>query len=66
LIQKTGNIPEDEMRKVFNLGVGLVIIASGRGVDRITDILREENEASFIVGEVVTNQNSIYNQTRKT
>lgn len=66
LIQKTGNIPEDEMRKVFNLGVGLVIIASGRGVDRITDILREENEAPFIVGEVVTNQNSIHNQTRKT
>ena len=56
LIQKTGNIQEDDMRKVFNLGVGLVIIAAGRGVGRITDILREENEAPFIIGEVVTNQ----------
>ena len=66
LIQKTGNVPEDDMRKVFNLGVGLVIIASKRGVDKITEVLRAESEAPFTMGEVVINQDKIHNQTGNT
>jgi phosphoribosylformylglycinamidine cyclo-ligase len=53
LIQKTGNVPEVDMRKIFNLGVGLVIIASRRGVEKITEILRRVGETPFIIGEVV-------------
>jgi phosphoribosylformylglycinamidine cyclo-ligase len=64
VIQKTGNVPEDEMRKVFNLGVGVVIIASKRGVEKIMETLREANEAPFIIGEVVHDQDHIHNPKR--
>jgi phosphoribosylformylglycinamidine cyclo-ligase len=66
LIQKTGNVPEDDMRKAFNLGVGLVVIASKRGADKITEILLADGEVPFIMGEVVVNQDRIHNQTRNT
>lgn len=66
LIQKTGKISEEEMRKVFNLGVGIVIIVSKRGVEKITQTLREMGEAPFIMGEVTNNQDQIHNQKRKT
>lgn len=64
-IQKTGNVPEADMQKVFNLGVGLVIVLSQRGVEKVTETLQREGEAPFVIGEVVTNQNKVNSQTRK-
>ena len=52
LIQKYGRVPEKEMRAAFNLGVGLIVIASKAGTDRIMRILRAAGEAPFPVGEV--------------
>lgn len=53
LIQKSGDVPEEDMRKTFNLGVGLVIVAAKRGVDKIMKVLRKEGEHPFFIGEVV-------------
>lgn len=53
LIQKEGNISEEEMRQTFNLGVGLVIIASKTSVDEVIERLKRKGEKPFIVGEVV-------------
>ena len=64
IIQKTGKISEDEMRKVFNLGVGLAIIVSKRGVDKVIHTLREIGELPFIVGEVI--KENVQNHKRKT
>ena len=53
LIQKCGNVPEDDMRRTFNLGVGLVIVAAKRGVDKILRALQQQGEQPFLMGEVV-------------
>jgi phosphoribosylformylglycinamidine cyclo-ligase len=53
LIQKTGNVPEEDMRRTFNLGVGLVLIVSRGEVDGIQAALRRKRERSFVVGEIV-------------
>lgn len=53
LIQKTGNVPEEDMRLSFNLGIGLVVIAAA---DKITDIAAWSSKRDlplFIIGEVV-------------
>ena len=34
LIQEVGEVPEDDMRRTFNLGVGLVIVVSADAVER--------------------------------
>ena len=52
LIQKIGDVPEEDMRKTFNLGVGLVIVVSKRGMDRVVETLRTIGEAPFPIGEV--------------
>src|SRR5258706_5387407 len=52
LIQKEGRVPEKEMRVAFNLGAGLVIIASKAGTDQVMTILRAAGELPFLVGEV--------------
>jgi phosphoribosylformylglycinamidine cyclo-ligase len=35
IIQKTGNIDEEEMRKAFNLGVGMILITSEKNADNV-------------------------------
>lgn len=53
LIQKTGEVPEEDMRRTLNLGVGLVIIVSPKDVDKVQANLRRRRERSFVLGEVV-------------
>lgn len=52
LIQKHGRVSEKEMRATFNLGAGLVVIASKAGTDGIMRILRAAGEVPFLLGEV--------------
>ena len=49
LIQKEGNIKEEEMYQVFNMGIGITIICSPQQVARIVSILPEAK----VIGKVV-------------
>lgn len=53
LIQKAGRVPEKEMRRTFNLGIGLVIVAALRGIDRVVKALLKAGEKPIFVGEVI-------------
>lgn len=53
MIQRLGGVPEDDMRRTFNLGVGLIIIASHRESDAILSALRRRREHPFVMGEVI-------------
>ncbi|MFC1965449.1 phosphoribosylformylglycinamidine cyclo-ligase [Chloroflexota bacterium] len=49
LIQQRGNVDRDEMFRVFNMGIGMVLICSPDNADQLTKALPE----AYIVGEVV-------------
>ncbi len=49
LIQQRGNVAQDEMYRVFNMGIGMVLICSPQDVKQITQVLPE----AYIIGEVV-------------
>nr|MCU0364167.1 phosphoribosylformylglycinamidine cyclo-ligase [Ignavibacteriaceae bacterium] len=51
LIQTTGEINDDEMREVFNLGLGLLIIVSKNQVSKTLKLANELNEQALIIGE---------------
>ena len=53
LIQKTGKVPEEDMRRTFNLGIGLTIIAGKRGADELMSVLIKKGERPKIIGEIV-------------
>jgi phosphoribosylformylglycinamidine cyclo-ligase len=55
LIQKHGNVPEEDMRQTFNLGIGLVIITAKHGVDKVVNELKKLGEVPVVMGEVVKN-----------
>jgi len=49
LIQQRGNVDQDEMYHVFNMGIGMVIICSPDNIDHFTKALPEVK----VIGEVV-------------
>ncbi len=52
LIQKVGNVPEEDMRKTYNLGVGIVLIVDKNDSDKILNELKSLNESPFVIGEI--------------
>ncbi len=52
LIQKLGNVSDEEMRHVFNLGVGFIFIIDKNNVDKAVNLLKNLNEQPFIIGEI--------------
>lgn len=52
LIQRLGNVPEEDMRQAFNLGIGLVIAVQASALDASLDVLRGLGELPEVIGEV--------------
>lgn len=53
MIQKYGNVPIDDMRRSFNLGMGLVAIIDPSGYDEISEHLNSMNEKFTVIGKVI-------------
>jgi phosphoribosylformylglycinamidine cyclo-ligase len=53
LIRSLGNIAEEEMRRVFNLGVGFCAVVPEGEVEKALIVLREEGRDARRIGEVV-------------
>jgi phosphoribosylformylglycinamidine cyclo-ligase len=53
LLQEIGNVPPEEMLRTFNLGLGMVIIASPQHADMIKDQIMQVGEKYYLIGEVV-------------
>ncbi len=56
VIARLGGVAEDEMRRTFNLGVGLVIVAEPSSADAITRALKGAGEEPFVLGRIAPAQ----------
>ena len=52
LIQRLGNVPEDDMRRTFNLGLGLVMVVGKRAADEAVRRLKKLGEKPVVIGKV--------------
>ena len=53
LIQQVGKIPERDMYNTFNMGVGMVACVAREDADKALEILRQNGEDAYILGELV-------------
>jgi phosphoribosylformylglycinamidine cyclo-ligase len=53
LIQDKGNIPEHEMYRTFNMGIGFCLVVSPKDVTGTQAFLRSQKIESFVIGEVM-------------
>ena len=51
-LQHTGNVAEDEMFRVFNCGIGMVLVLSRDHVKQATEVLRAAGETVYEIGTI--------------
>ncbi|WP_438033982.1 phosphoribosylformylglycinamidine cyclo-ligase [Sorangium sp. So ce204] len=54
VLQRGGPVEEAEMRRTFNLGVGLVAVVEKGAVDRAIEAFAKSGEQAWVLGEVVS------------
>ena len=55
LIQDKGRVPEHEMYRTFNMGIGFAIVVSSEDVTATQALLRQHKVESFVIGKVDQN-----------
>lgn len=56
LLQQWGKIPEREMQRVFNLGIGLVLVVKSGEAEAVIRRLRKAGEEAWVIGSVQKGQ----------
>ena len=59
LIQEKGNIPERDMYNTFNMGIGMAVIVPENEVEKAINILKEEREEAYLIGEVISGNKEV-------
>jgi len=59
VIQKVGEINDEEMYRVFNMGIGMVLIVETQNIASIKKILEENGEKVFEIGKVVKGKQDV-------
>ena len=52
LLQEHGDVPSEEMLRVFNMGIGMVLVVAQESRGEILAALREADEKGSIIGSV--------------
>lgn len=52
-LQERGGVESDEMYRVFNMGIGLVLVVSRDQVEAAVDVLTASGESPLCIGEIV-------------
>jgi phosphoribosylformylglycinamidine cyclo-ligase len=58
-IQRLGEVTDDEMRKVFNLGIGMVVVVAPEEAHRTLDVLRTEGHRAVEIGRIVSGRGTV-------
>ena len=53
-IMLDGEIPEEEMKNVFNLGIGYCVVVPANHADETQDIISKHQLRSWVIGDVLT------------
>ncbi len=59
MLQKWGNIKEEEMYGTFNMGVGMVLVASLEDGEKIMKFIEDRGEKVYLLGEVVKGEKGV-------
>jgi phosphoribosylformylglycinamidine cyclo-ligase len=59
LIARCGRVPQDDMLRTFNMGIGLALVVAERDLLRVTQALRKKREKFWIIGRIIRGPASV-------
>ena len=61
-LQEIGNVPEDEMMRTFNMGIGLIAIVPAEKFKKAMQIVERAGEKSYTIGRIVKGDRKVIYQ----
>lgn len=58
-MQKLGNVPQDEMLRTFNMGLGMLLVVNARKFKKAQTLLERAGEKFYTVGRIVKGERKI-------
>lgn len=52
LVRRMGNVPEDDMRQTFNMGIGFILVLDNKEADTCIGILKKSGHDAFRIGQI--------------
>ena len=59
LIQDIGNVPPDDMRRTFNMGIGYIMVIPEESSSQALSLLRESGFDSYVIGNVIKGKKEV-------
>ncbi len=53
LLARLGNVPHEEMRRTFNMGIGYILVSDTKNTDKILDSLDKNGYDCYIIGNLI-------------
>ena len=58
-LQKLGNVPQDEMLRTFNMGLGMLLVVPSNKFKKAQTVLERAGEKSYTVGRIVKGERKV-------
>ncbi|EGF6982316.1 phosphoribosylformylglycinamidine cyclo-ligase [Listeria monocytogenes] len=58
VMKKYGQLNEMEMYEIFNMGIGMVLAVAKSDVEKTLEVLVQNGEAAYVIGEVTTRESN--------
>jgi len=59
-LARAGDVPDDEMLRAFNMGIGMIVATRERDVDTVLDLLREHGgDGSVVIGRIAEGERGV-------
>ena len=58
-LQALGNVPQDEMMRTFNMGVGMVLVVPAKKFKKAQTILERCGEKVYTIGRIVKGERKV-------
>src|SRR5579875_1105609 len=64
LIARMGRVPQDEMLRTFNMGLGMLLVVAEKNLKRVAAALKKEKEKFWVVGRIVRGKSGVEYKAR--
>jgi len=58
-MQHIGNVPQDEMMRTFNMGIGMVLVVPAKKFKRVQNVIEKAGEKAYLIGRIVKGERKV-------
>jgi phosphoribosylformylglycinamidine cyclo-ligase len=58
-LQNIGNVPQDDLMRTFNMGIGMVLVVPAKKFKRVQSLVEKSGEKSYLIGRIVKGDHKV-------